>query len=74
MDGWNTSFLLGCLIFRGDQLVSGSVATEITPANLPVVELACLPFTHSWLFAYKVGPEPSDNNGVTIPINELING
>ena len=25
MDGWNTSFLLGCHLFRGELLVSGSV-------------------------------------------------
>ena len=27
MDGWNSSFLLGCHLFRGELLVSGSVYT-----------------------------------------------
>ena len=28
MDGWNTSFLLGWLIFRGEPLVSGRVSSR----------------------------------------------
>ena len=35
MDGWNTSFLLGWPIFRGEMLVSGRVTATCFPGKFP---------------------------------------
>ncbi len=37
MDGWNTSFLLGWPIFRGELLISGSVLSLSLPVIPPEV-------------------------------------
>ena len=36
VDGWNTSFLLGWPIFRGELLVSGSVTIFFTDFEEPI--------------------------------------
>ena len=41
MDGWNTSVLLGWLIFKGELLVSGSVVDENFKSLAQATSLEC---------------------------------